>query len=229
MKNDYIHNTDGTRSIIIESLDRSLEIMISTVDFHVLENHPNKFCVAQDSGSRTWYVVSTLNGRRVYLHRLLKGEPKGMQVHHKDGNGLNNTRENLELLTPSEHRRKKRSKEPIVGDPTKGVKVHILSKAELNKKQKDRRYWFRLEVNGMHYGTFDCMTKLNLHANIADMVVNRELTDKPIYTPFLHVGHKEEHIAAVIKEVRRFFRTPDPSKEKVKTKKSSKQKKNAEK
>lgn len=214
MKNNFTHNADGTTSIYIESLDRLFKAKISTADFHILEAYPNKFCVVWHSGSRTWYVVSTLSGRRVYLHRLLKGEPVGMHVHHRDRNGLNNTRENLEVLTPGEHRRRGHSKEPIVGDLSKGVKVHLLRKAELNKKQKDRRYWFRLEVNGEHYGTFDCGSNLSRHANVADMVVNNQFTDKQIYAVFLPRGHSEEQVTAVIKEVRRFFRTPDPSKTK---------------
>lgn len=46
-----------------------------------------------------------------YLHRLIyeheKGKiPQGYQIHHKDGNKLNNSIENLEALTPYEHRQR---------------------------------------------------------------------------------------------------------------------------
>lgn len=33
----------------------------------------------------------------VYLHRLIMGSPEGMQIDHKDNNGLNNTKNNLRL------------------------------------------------------------------------------------------------------------------------------------
>ncbi|MFP5111596.1 HNH endonuclease [Bacillaceae bacterium C204] len=196
MKNKYKHNGDGTTTIYVESLDRLLEVRISTEDINILESRGYNICVTWDKTSRTFYVKS----RGKYVHRLLMDPPKGMQVHHIDGNGLNNTRQNLEVLTLSEHARKKRSKEPIVGDPSKGVQVHILSKAEPSKKQSDKRHWFRLEVNGLHYGTFDCDINLSLHANITDMVVNRKLNDEQIYAQFLSKGHNEEHVGAVIKE-----------------------------
>ncbi len=212
MKNMYIHHAHGTTSIYIESLDRILEMCISTEDFLILENRGYNICIQYNKGSRTFYARS--NGK--YVHRLLKGEPEGMEVHHIDGSGLNNIRENLEVLTSSEHRHKKRSKEPIVGDPSKGVKVHLLTKAEKNKKLQDRYFWFRLEVNGVHYGTFDCDVKLNLHAKIADMVVNGKCTDEQVYDVFLPRGRNEQHVTAVIKEVRIFFRTPNPSKKKKK-------------
>ncbi|MFJ5717223.1 HNH endonuclease [Neobacillus sp. NPDC093127] len=207
MKNDFNHNADGTTTIYIESLDRLLEMTISTEDFHILESRGYNICAIWNKVSRTWYAIC----RGKHVHRLLKGDPEGQHVHHIDRNGLNNTRENLEVVTPSEHFRKERSKEPIVGDSIKGIPVHFLSKAEANKKFPDKRFWFRLDVNGLHYNTFDNFDDLNLHSTISDMVVNHRFTDEQIYARFLRVGHKKEHVAAVIKEVRRFFRTPDSS------------------
>lgn len=215
MKNEFKHNDDGTTTIYVESLDRVREVQISTEDFQILESRGYNICIYWDKVSRSWYARS--NGKQ--LHRLLKGDPKGMQVHHKDGNGLNNTQENLEVVTPSEHASKRCPKEPIVGDPSKGIKVHILTKAESCRKDPERRYWFSLEVNGIHYGTFYDDINLNLHARISDMVVNDKASDEEIYVPFLRYGHKEENVAAVIKEVRKFFRTPDPAKQKVTVKK----------
>lgn len=54
------------------------------------------------------YLKKTINGKDAYLHRVIYEEvngriPKGMHIHHKDGNELNNSIENLELLTPAEH------------------------------------------------------------------------------------------------------------------------------
>ena len=37
------------------------------------------------------------------MHRQIMGDPKGLYVHHKNGNGLDNRRHNLEALTAKEH------------------------------------------------------------------------------------------------------------------------------
>ena len=60
------------------------------------------------SGYRVFNVGS--NHEREYEHRLVWknhfGEiPKGFQIHHKDGNKLNNSIENLELVPFKEHQR----------------------------------------------------------------------------------------------------------------------------
>lgn len=46
-------------------------------------------------------------GRRVeqFLHRLSTGAPEGLEVHHLDGNRCNWVRNNLEVVTPGDHRR----------------------------------------------------------------------------------------------------------------------------
>lgn len=51
----------------------------------------------------TRYVQGRLNGERVYLHRLLMSAPKGLVVDHIDGNGLNNARANLRVVTQQQN------------------------------------------------------------------------------------------------------------------------------
>jgi len=46
-----------------------------------------------------WYARGYVDGRRVYMHRFLMGEPEGLVVNHDDANGLNNQRYNLEITT----------------------------------------------------------------------------------------------------------------------------------
>ncbi|ANC85424.1 hypothetical protein A7E77_00050 [Sphingomonas sp. NIC1] len=50
-------------------------------------------------GSLTTYARTTIGRRHVYMHRLIMGMPKMGVVDHIDGNGLNNQRENLRLVT----------------------------------------------------------------------------------------------------------------------------------
>lgn len=54
------------------------------------------------------YYKCTVNGKEVYLHRVIwknnKGRiPKGYHIHHIDGNKLNNDITNLQLISSLEH------------------------------------------------------------------------------------------------------------------------------
>lgn len=46
------------------------------------------------------FMAARKSGKGVYMHRLLMGAKKGEVVDHKDGNPLNNQRENLRIATP---------------------------------------------------------------------------------------------------------------------------------
>lgn len=39
----------------------------------------------------------------IYMHRVITGAPRGMDVDHRDHNGLNNTRENIRVCTHSQN------------------------------------------------------------------------------------------------------------------------------
>lgn len=49
-----------------------------------------------------WYAARTLSipkKKMVIMHRLITNAPDGIEVDHKDNNGLNNTRDNLRFAT----------------------------------------------------------------------------------------------------------------------------------
>jgi AP2 domain/HNH endonuclease len=56
---------------------------------------------------RTWYATrmdySDGQPRRIRMHRLIMGKPEGLEIHHKDDDGLNNQRGNLCSITHSQH------------------------------------------------------------------------------------------------------------------------------
>jgi len=62
--------------------------------------------------SRTVYAqrVTSSDGKKstLLLHRFLVKAPKGLEVDHIDGNGLNNTRANLRVGTHAENMRNRR-------------------------------------------------------------------------------------------------------------------------
>jgi hypothetical protein len=56
--------------------------------------------------------------RTVQMHRVLMGEPDGLDVDHEDGNGLNNTRDNLRPATRPQNQHNARTR----SDNTSGYK-----------------------------------------------------------------------------------------------------------
>lgn len=51
-----------------------------------------------------FYAMTRLNGRITSMHVALMKSPKGFEVDHIDGDGLNNLRSNLRLVTKSQQR-----------------------------------------------------------------------------------------------------------------------------
>jgi hypothetical protein len=68
----------------------------------------NKFKWYAKKGVNTFYAVRSpyKNGKQTTLkmHRLLINAPRGLEVDHKDGDGLNNQRSNIRLATRSQNR-----------------------------------------------------------------------------------------------------------------------------
>lgn len=75
-------------------------------------------------GSKTWYAVTTVERRQIYMHRLLMSAGKNQLVDHKDGDGLNNRRqENLRFATNHQNHQN-RSYYPVGSSRFKGVYFH---------------------------------------------------------------------------------------------------------
>ena len=71
---------------------------------------------AHQNQSKRWYAkrkFSYAKGKRatVFMHRFIMDAPEDLHVDHIDGDGLNNCRDNLQLLTPDENRNKAQVKQ----------------------------------------------------------------------------------------------------------------------
>lgn len=91
------------------------------------------------------YIYATRNPRsgRIYMHRVIMGEPSLLEVDHINGDGLNNLRSNLRYATRSENQRNR----GVPENNTTGYKgVHRLK----------NRWVARIYVNGqrLHLGNF---------------------------------------------------------------------------
>lgn len=51
------------------------------------------------------YAATTFRGKKLYMHRLIMGEPKDLVVDHINNQTLDNRRYNLRAITQTENRR----------------------------------------------------------------------------------------------------------------------------
>lgn len=95
-----------------------------------------------------WYAIRNISlssGRQtqIKMHRIILDVPKGLQTDHKDGDGLNNQRNNLRVCTNSQNQKNKGS----YRTNTSGFKG-----VSFNKK----KWMARISVDGkrIHLGYF---------------------------------------------------------------------------
>lgn len=118
-------------------LTKGYEAIINAADVPLVKEYNWSACVR----SRSVYAVRTdntgLTPRKVLLHRLLMSEPQGLEIDHRDGNGLNNRRKNLRSATHSENTYNRR----VNKNNTSGLKgVYWYKRAQ--------KWMARIGVNG---------------------------------------------------------------------------------
>ncbi len=99
-KAHYSRSADGK---ILVPLTKGLFATIDVCDLRRIIKH--SWCAIKP-GSKTYASANVkIDGKwtRVLMHRFLMGFPVDSQIDHKDGNGLNNARDNLRLATRSQN------------------------------------------------------------------------------------------------------------------------------
>lgn len=90
-------------NVTIIEISGGAEVKLDSVDVDLVSGF--KWSAQKNRG--TQYAQSTVNhesGRRnIMMHRLIMSAPKGMQVDHINGDGLDNRRSNLRLVTNSQN------------------------------------------------------------------------------------------------------------------------------
>lgn len=126
------------------ALTRGKVAIVDDDDFKRLGQY--KWCAFPAYGN--WYagrsIRSNIKNRKqefVLMHRIIMNAEKGMQVDHKNGNGLDNRRCNIRFCSKTENQRNKR----ILKSNTSGYKGVYLDKrtgkwyAQINVCYKKRR------------------------------------------------------------------------------------------
>ena len=83
--------------------DEDYERIVETKD---KRGKPKKWYCHNNGRARTGYAMS--GDRRDSIHRLVMGNPKGMQVDHINGDTLDNRKENLRVCTRSQNMQNKK-------------------------------------------------------------------------------------------------------------------------
>ena len=100
---------------------------------------PHRWFALRDG--HTYYAnrkSPTVDGKRtrIHMHRVILDAPVGMDVDHRDGDGLNNTRENLRLCSRSQNMMNQRLK----GGTSQFKGVHW--------RKKCAKWQARIQING---------------------------------------------------------------------------------
>lgn len=115
--------------------------------WHVLFNNSNKFYALRTS--------SMVNGKRfkILMHREIINAPKNIQVDHRNGNGLDNRKENLRLCTNQQNQFNRISPNKNNKLRTKGVSWH----------KGHKRFCARIKFNSknIHLGYFTVLADAN--------------------------------------------------------------------
>jgi hypothetical protein len=112
--NKVMHNSDGTTEIILERKTGPLFVCtIDTLFYDLIKGH--RWSAYRASGSKTYYAKTCVlkpDGKQTTLYIQQFILPDTDEIDHKDGNGLNNRKENLRPATHSQNmaNRKKISK-----------------------------------------------------------------------------------------------------------------------
>lgn len=112
MKNQYQHNTDGSTTIfhVNKLTGKILATYIDTEDFQKVSSIKDSWRIYKNNPDAKYRVRTTLDGKNIYLYRILLGADENQLVDHIDGDPLNNRKSNLRLATPSINAQNRRDK-----------------------------------------------------------------------------------------------------------------------
>ena len=97
-------------------LTNGYSAIVDDADYEHVSKH-KWFATVRRRADGTLRVYAKRNAKRdgggwtvQYMHNMIAGTPPGMCTDHVDGNGLNNTRENLRICTHAENQRNQRKR-----------------------------------------------------------------------------------------------------------------------
>jgi hypothetical protein len=130
MKNLVSINNDGTCNVLCKKTDGStVKVKVDIDSLSTLNKIEGTWSVSSTAsdGARP-YCMSYIDGKRVYMSRMILGFPDGLEVDHKNGITLDNTRQNLQAITRQQNAAKMTLGDQPYPSSTTGVRnVSLLS------------------------------------------------------------------------------------------------------
>lgn len=174
MKNEYEIRGDVTAIIIKSPKYGIMETVINTSNLEEVKKFPNSWCINKDGN--TFYVIGNtpvVNGKRtiIILHRLIMGNPDGFLIDHIDHDGLNNTTENLRIVTNSENQQNR-----------KGARANSKSGVRGVHFRKDSKKWLvvvninRIKKYFGEFNTLEEAEQVAIEARMHHMPFSQEST-----------------------------------------------------
>jgi hypothetical protein len=145
LKNQYEIRGDVT-TIFLKKQDGSVfETIISTSDLETLNKFPNTWFAKRNNSTRDFYARGHSprgkNGERktVLMHRWITNAPMDKVVDHINHNTLDNTKNNLRIVTPAENRQnlkgaQKQNKSGVRGVSWRSKDKVFVARIGINKK-----------------------------------------------------------------------------------------------
>ncbi|AXK21459.1 HNH endonuclease [Bacillus sp. COPE52] len=108
MKNNYEIYCDATVVHVVSKTHGRQEILIDTEDLEKLLDFKKTWSVYKPARSHTHYATARIKKGdkwgNIDLHRFLMNPEKGLVVDHINGNGLDNRKENLRVVTQAQNK-----------------------------------------------------------------------------------------------------------------------------
>jgi len=124
-------------------LTRGYTVVVDDVDAASLSAWKWTYLPGKKTGYAVRYVLVAGKRKVIYMHRQLLNAPDGVQVDHRDNNGLNNQRGNLRLATSQQNRANEQRRS---AERYKGVRVRPSGRFEA---------YIKINRKIQHLGTFD--------------------------------------------------------------------------
>ena len=132
--------------ILITTSGHQIEIddddfdLVKGFTWSVIKSPCTNYAISRDKGGRK--VKKT----HYYMHRVIMNAPKGTEVDHVDGNGLNNHRNNLRICSRAQNQHNRQKTRRQTSSEYKGV--------SWNKKDARWRAAIVLNSKQIHIGSF---------------------------------------------------------------------------